>query len=241
MTPSIAQTLVASRKSGSAGSGDCQQVEGGGSSPDVRTFDSIAASEAISVTEVSDELLMTRLCRNDKEALAVLFRRYARTLRGVAYRVLRDTAEADDLLQDIFLLVHRLCHTFDPAKGPARFWILQMTYRRAISRRRYLTTRHFYNRLDLEDTPDRDTGVASTHGAQDDLVDRLIGQEALCRMFEELSTDQRQTLSLYFFEGYTFSEIAAKLGQTVGNISHHYYRGLEKLRKQISAGKLQSK
>ena len=52
------------------------------------------------------------------------------------------------------------------------------------------------------------------------------------------SEGQRQTLHLFFFEGYTFEEIAAKLGQTVGNARNHYYRGLEKLRKRISAGKL---
>jgi hypothetical protein len=75
----------------------------------------------------SDEVLMQEICHGSKEALSLLFRRYARMVRGVAYKVLRDTAEADDLLQEIFLLVHRLCGTFNSSKGPARFWILQMT------------------------------------------------------------------------------------------------------------------
>ncbi len=100
--------------------------------------------------ELSDDHLMLNICKGDLDALASLFRRYARIVRGVAYRVLRDASEADDLLQDIFLLIHRLCGTFDSSKGSARFWILQMTYRRAISRRRYLTSRHFYTRVDLE-------------------------------------------------------------------------------------------
>ena len=51
---------------------------------------------------------MALICEEDKQALALLFCRYARIVRGVAYRVLRDVSEADDLLQDIFLLVHRL-------------------------------------------------------------------------------------------------------------------------------------
>jgi len=100
--------------------------------------------------ERSDEALICRVSAGDLDALASLFQRYARIVRGVAYRVLKDTSEADDLLQDIFLLVHRLCETFDSSKGSARFWILQMTYRRAISRRRYLTSRHFYTHLDLD-------------------------------------------------------------------------------------------
>jgi RNA polymerase sigma-70 factor (ECF subfamily) len=101
-------------------------------------------------TESSDEALLALICEDDKEGLSLLFRRYARIVRGVAHRVLRDTSEADDLVQDIFLLIHRLCRTYDSSKGSARFWILQMTYRRAISRRRYLTSRHFYKAVDIE-------------------------------------------------------------------------------------------
>jgi len=69
----------------------------------------------------SDETLMAEVCLGSREALAQLFRRYARVVRGVAYRVLRDGCEADDLLQDVFLLVHRFCGTFDGSKGSIRF------------------------------------------------------------------------------------------------------------------------
>ncbi len=203
-----------------------------------KTSEAPAANPVVEAT-VSDEALMASVCDGDKEALACLFRRYARIVRGVAYRVLRDPSEADDLLQDIFLLIHRLCKTFDSSKGPARFWILQMTYRRAISRRRYLTSRHFYTRLDLDDATEGAGVFGSKTGRYDDSIDQLIGQDALSKTFDELSENQRQTLHLYFFEGYTLDEIAAKLGQTTGNISHHYYRALEKLRKQIFGGKLQ--
>jgi RNA polymerase sigma-70 factor (ECF subfamily) len=192
--------------------------------------------------QISDELLMARVCEGDKDALASLFRRYARIVRGVAYRVLRDASEADDLLQDIFLLVHRLCGTFDNTKGSARFWILQMTYRRAISRRRYLTSRHFYTRVDLDQVASRLGDPLTGSGRFEDSMDGSLDQrEALQSWFAELSESQQQTLHLFFFEGYTFEEIAAKLGQTVGNARNHYYRGLNKLRKQISAGKLPGK
>src|SRR5690349_13114716 len=67
------------------------------------------------VADQSDEILLSRISEGDKEALSLLFRRYARIVRGVAYKVLRDPAEADDLLQEIFLLVHRLAKTFDPS------------------------------------------------------------------------------------------------------------------------------
>jgi RNA polymerase sigma-70 factor (ECF subfamily) len=190
----------------------------------------------------SDETLMALICEGDRDALASLFRRYARIVRGLAYRVLRDASEADDLLQDIFLLVHRLCGTFDSSKGSARFWILQMTYRRAISRRRYLTSRHFYTRLDLDQAANQLGDVLAKCGRPPDPMNGILERkEALHNWFAELSESQRQTLHLFFFEGYTFEEIAAKLGQTVGNARNHYYRGLDKLRKQISAGKLPGK
>jgi RNA polymerase sigma-70 factor, ECF subfamily len=119
---------------------------------------------------------------------------------------------------------------------------LQMTYRRAISRRRYLTSRHFYTHLDLDQAANQ-LGELSTesgrhNGSMEGSLDR---REALQSWFAELSEGQRQTLHLFFFEGYTFEEIAAKLGQTVGNARNHYYRGLKKLRKRISAGKLPGK
>ena len=189
----------------------------------------------------SDEVLLALVRGGDREALAALFRRYAGVVRGLAYRVLRDPSEADDLLQDIFLLVHRLCGTFDSSKGSARFWILQMTYRRAISRRRYLSSRHFYTHLDLDQAGDRLVDVPSDARNGNSLDGDLERKQAWQSWLAELSESQRQTLHLFFFEGYTFEEIASKMGQTVGNARNHYYRGLQKLRKQISAGKLPGK
>ena len=178
----------------------------------------------------------------NKEALSSLFTRYARIVRGVAYRVLRDRSEADDLLQDVFLLVHRFCERFDSSKGSARFWILQMTYRRAISRWRYLNSRQFYTRLSLDQDANQLADGSSKSGCHDDSMSAAVERkEVLQRGLARLSESQRQTLYLFFFEGYTFEEIDSKLGQTVGNMRNHYYRGLDRLRKQISASKLWGK
>jgi RNA polymerase sigma-70 factor, ECF subfamily len=189
-------------------------------------------------SETADEALLAGVCDGSREALAVLFRRYSGLVRGLAHRVLRDTSEADDLLQDIFMLVHRLCGTFDGSKGSARFWILQMTYRRAISRRRYLTSRQFYTRVDLDDVGTQLVDPRCPTAEIEESIDARIGNGSLQKVFGELSENQRQTLSLFFIEGYTFDEIAEKLGQSRGNIKHHYFRGLERLRKHIFSGKL---
>lgn len=199
-----------------------------------------SAGSAADVSIVdSDENLMAQVCEGGREALAVLFRRYARLVRNIAYRVLRDASEADDMLQDVFLLINRLCKTFDGTKSPAKFWILQMTYRRAISRRRYLTSRHFYTRLDLDDTASELTDLSGP--GIEASIDGQFGTGALQQVFDTLSENQRQTLLLFFIEGYTFDEIAAKLGQSRGNVKHHYFRGLDRLRKELFGGKLPGK
>ena len=188
--------------------------------------------------EASDEVLMVQLAGGNLEALAILFRRYARTVRSIAYRAVRDASEADDLVQDIFLLVHSDSKEFDSAKGTFRAWILQIAYRRSISRHRYLRSRHFYNRVDLDDVANQLGDPRTGTGKAGIGIDEMFGEAGFKRVFEDLSPNQRDTLRLHFFEGYSLAEIATKLGQSRGNIKHHYFRGLERLRKHLSSGKL---
>lgn len=187
--------------------------------------------------EISDEALVLQICQGSREALAVLFSRYAQVVRGVAYRILRDASEADDLLQDTFLLIDRKCRLFDPARGPARSWILQVAYHNALARRRYLNSRHFYTRLNLDDVDNQLTDPETCQKGRE-VSDARLGNAGLKQLFENLSDDQRETLRLFFVEGYTLAEIAPKLKQSHGNVKHHYFRGLEKLRKHVFNGKL---
>jgi RNA polymerase sigma-70 factor (ECF subfamily) len=203
-----------------------------------KTTSEAKAISPVPEVEVCDEALMAQICEGGREALAVLFRRYAGLVRGVAYRVLRDASEADDLLQDVFVLIYRLCKTFDSSRSPAKFWILQMAHRRAISRRRYLTSRHFYTRLDLDDTASELADPEASVSHLEDSIDARLGNGDLQGMFEALSENQRQTLRLFFIDGYTLDEIAARLGQSRGNVKHHYFRGLNRLRKEFFGGKL---
>jgi len=189
--------------------------------------------------ELSDVCLMVRVGEKGGEALALLFRRYSRLVRGVALRILRDASEADDLLQDVFLFVHRKAPIFDPNRCSVRSWIVQMTYQRAIDRRRYLQSRHFYTRLDLDGAEDM---ADSRQGTEEgELWTSSVGKPTIGELLDTLTQDQRNTLMLYFFEGCAFAEIAEKLNQSLGNIRNHYYRGLEKLRKQMFPGKLPSR
>ncbi len=179
---------------------------------------------------------MVRVGDQSGEALALLFRRYSRLVRGVALRILRDASEADDLLQEVFLFVHRKANIFDPNKASVRSWIVQMTYQRAIDRRRYLQSRHFYTSIDLNGAADLTDSLEGREEGEP--LSRLVGITTIAGLLELLTRDQRNTLVLYFFEGYAFDEIAGLLNQSLGNIRNHYYRGLEKLRKQMFPAKL---
>lgn len=186
----------------------------------------------------SDEQLLLRITTGSKEALGQVFRRYAELIRGIGGRILKDKSEAEDLVQEVFLYLHRKSRLFDQAKGSARSWIVQVAYTQALLRRRALKANGFY----ASGIPDRQVEShqsVSREGADyDHSVEGLFGRNGWRKIVEELTEDQRETLRLHFFEGLTFSEIAEKLGQSHRNIRNHHYRGLEKLRKHIARSKL---
>jgi len=187
-------------------------------------------------TQGRAEILLSRIAEGDEKALGLLFERYARIVRSIAGRILRDRAEADDLVQDTFLFIQRRSAAFDSSKSSAASWIVHVAYQRAIERRRRLAARHFYKREDLQSNAANVVGKPTTE--DDYSPEAVFGRTGLEKILGALSEDQRETLRLYFFEGYTLSEISAKLGQQLGNVRNHYYRGLDKLRKQMFGDKV---
>ncbi len=185
-----------------------------------------------------DEHLLNDVIRGSREALALLFRRHAHGVRNIGQRILRDKAEAEDLVQEVFLYIHRKGALFDRSKGSARSWIFQVAYTQALLRRRELRSHGFY----LSGIPDKQVDChqrANGEGADyDRTVEGLFGRNAWKKVVEDLTEDQRETLRLYFFDGYTFAEIAERIGQSHRNIRNHYYRGLEKLRKHLANDEL---
>jgi RNA polymerase sigma-70 factor (ECF subfamily) len=185
--------------------------------------------------EPSDEALIARICADDSDALGLLFSRYARLVWTIAHRILRNREEADDLLQDLFLLVRRRASVFDPSKGSVRSLLIQMCYQRAFSRRRDLARRNFYSSGEVtENTVFAKPSLSVPF--YDENLEAHFGKAALKRALEDLSTEQRETLRLCFFGGHTLEEIAERLGRSYRNVRHHYYRGLAKLRKHLKGG-----
>ena len=181
----------------------------------------------LKTAETSDSKLMEQVqLASSKDALALLFRRHAHTVRNVAWRILRDESEADDLVQDVFLFVFQRAALFDADKGTPISWIIQITYHRAINRRRYLTVRHHYSAQELND--EQMVGVQ-----QNPSIDGIAAKRLLSQLEVQLSVEQRRTLELHYFEGYSLREIAEKTGETLGNTRHHFYRALERLRANV--------
>ena len=178
----------------------------------------------------SDEWLLSRVQVGESEALAWLFRRYARQIRGIGYKILRDRGEAEDLVQDVFLYIHKKCRSFQCLKGGARSWIFQIAYTQALIRRRQLKSRGFYS-PGIPEAVSESEGQSIFGAKYDDSVEGFFGRNGWRKVLDSLTECQRETFRLHFFEGFTFTEIAEKMGQSYVNIRHHYYRGLEKLRK----------
>jgi RNA polymerase sigma-70 factor, ECF subfamily len=162
---------------------------------------------------------------SSSRSIAEVLETHRRTIYNVARRILKDDSEAEDLVQEVWLLVHQRAHLFDSSKSSPVSWIIQMAYHRAIDRRRYLTHRQHYNRSEFVEnlTPSR----------RSISLDAITARRLLEKLRQELSTEQMKTIELHFFEGLSFKEIAEQTGQSYGNVRNHYYRGIERLRAHI--------
>jgi RNA polymerase sigma-70 factor (ECF subfamily) len=174
------------------------------------------------LSDLSDECLMAHLSAGCGDALAILFDRYQRIVYQIALNILRNAADAEDVVQNVFLEIYRAARQFDPQRGKARTWILQYAYHRSMDKRQQLD--RYYNSfigLDIQQM----LVLGQSDSARACCSKRII-EEAL----EILKPQQRRVLELACFEGLSFREIAELFGEPVGNIRHDYYRGLCKLR-----------
>jgi RNA polymerase sigma-70 factor (ECF subfamily) len=188
------------------------------------------------LTPASDERLLHLAKAGDLGAVGILFDRYSRLVLGVGYRILHDRGEAEDLVQEVFLRLCKKSNSFDASKGSARTWLVQFAYRRAFDRRRYLTRRCFYVGTNLDCLKN---ALQEGLGLEAEVAARVTGEQ-LRVAFEELNDKQSATLQLYFFEGLDLREAATRLGETLENTRHYYYRGLERLRRTAIALTLRS-
>jgi RNA polymerase sigma-70 factor (ECF subfamily) len=182
----------------------------------------------------SDEELMARMQAKDSKGLDLLYSRFSRLVFGVALRILNDRSEAEEVVQEVFFNIYQKAALFDPAKGSAKGWTLQNAFSRAHDRRAFLLRRGFYSSTDIESLDD-------TLPGKDD-IEREVGARIdfshLLSAFEDLTQMQRRTLELFYFQGLELKEICERLHEPFGNVRHHFYRGLERLRKSPAVKRL---
>lgn len=194
----------------------------------------VAGPQPAEIPSPSDEELMAWMQAKDSKGLDLLYTRYSRLVFGIAFRILNDKSEAEEVVQEAFFSLYQKALLFDPSKGSAKGWVVQIAFSRARDRRGHLLRRGFYSGTDIESLDD-------TLQGQDD-VEREVGLRIdfshLLSAFEDLTDMQRRTLELYYFEGLELREIGQRLNEPFGNVRHHFYRGLERLRKSPAVKRL---
>ncbi len=93
---------------------------------------------------LTDEALLHNIAHGCEDCFDLLFSRFFRPILNLAYKIIRDRPEAEDVVQEVFLAIHEQRERFDPSVGTARTWVLQFGYYKSLKRRRYLSKRHFY-------------------------------------------------------------------------------------------------
>jgi RNA polymerase sigma factor (sigma-70 family) len=176
------------------------------------------------LAHLSDEALVALAARSEQAALEELYDRYGRAAYGLALRVLRDAALAEDAVQDAFLAVWRTAPRFVPERGAASAWILTLVHRRAVD----VVRREQRRRADpLEQVMEQGGG-----GADEEAWLRLQ-RERVQAALQQLPDPQREALELAYYGGFTQSELAERLGQPIGTIKSRMFAGLARLRELL--------
>ena len=176
------------------------------------------------LAHLSDEALVLMAARSEESALAELYDRYGRAAYGLALRVLRDPALAEDAVQEAFLALWNSAARFVPERSKASTWILTLVHRRAVDAVR----REQRRRADtLDHAPEPSVG-----GVDEDAWLRLQ-RERVQTALRSLPDAQREALELAYYGGFSQSELAERLGQPIGTIKSRMFAGLSRLRELL--------
>lgn len=187
---------------------------------------------ADAASEPSTDVLIGQIQQENREAFAILFRRYSRLVVSLGYKVLGTYAEAEDLVQDVFLYIWTRCKSFKPhPQHSMHDLVIRVIYHRAFDRRRYLMSRLYWHPAN-GDAKRVDT-FAARNSTTCRLADSIHRRRLLESAFKRLSARQQNVLSLYYYEGFSLREISEKTQDTLDNVKNHWARGLERLRESV--------
>jgi RNA polymerase sigma-70 factor, ECF subfamily len=179
----------------------------------------------------SDETLVARVCRQDVTAFSQLYDRYARPIYVLAARAL-DRAEAEEIVQEVFLRLWHKANQFQPERGPFGAWFMTIARHhvwdvlRGLHREPSLAA-EVIDQLLMEST-------TSAVNVEEEAWSQEVG-EAVLRALQGLPAEQRRALVLAYFGGLSQSSIAQHLGWPLGTVKKRIRLGLQKLRTALAA------
>lgn len=189
-------------------------------------MDPVAPSQ--SPETANDVTLVRAVAGGDQAAIAELYERYAGMLLGLARKVVKDPADAEEVLQETFLHVWNRARSYDPARSSVATWLVLITRSRSIDRVR---TKNVVDRthtaVQKEAGPEHESALG---------VGRVLDRERRIRVRRELQAipeEQRKVLELAFFDGLTQREIAEATGIPLGTVKTRTLLAMKKLRKAL--------
>ncbi len=180
------------------------------------------------LAHLSDEALVALAARAEESALAELYDRHGRIAYGLALRILRDPALAEDAVQEAFLGVWRSAATFVPERAKASAWILTLVHRRAVD----LVRREERRRVE----PLEDEARPDTEGSAADVAWLRLERQRVQEALRRLPDHEREALELAYYGGFTQSQLAERLGLPIGTIKSRMFSGLARLRELLEPG-----
>jgi RNA polymerase sigma-70 factor (ECF subfamily) len=174
--------------------------------------------------------LLARITKRERAAFEELYIRYSNILYATAMKFLKEDADAQDVVQDVFIQIWDKAKLYDPAKGKPLTWALTMTRNRSIDRIRAIQRRtRLRDDFEKETVADESAGIREALSGVDASERTQILRDAVAR----LSPEQRKVIDLAFFGGLTQSEIADRLGEPLGTVKARARRGLMKLKEHL--------
>lgn len=178
------------------------------------------------LTDASDAALVVAIARYRQDALAEAYRRHAGAVFGLAKRLLRDHARAEEIVQEVFLRLWNDPNRFDPDRGTLRSYLLAHCHGRSVDLIRAETARRGREDRDAKETAE--VGYDVAHEVLDLAVAGHV-REAL----ETLPLGERRAIELAYFGGRTYREVADQLGEPEGTVKSRIRAGLKRLRSEL--------